>query len=205
MARSIENFNGQTLEDRSERLLDPRRLDRSAARAIAAAISSLLITTLVVSSSVSALEPDGTIAGSTVQAGTISLVDDDEGRSLVNLSNMAPGRPVVECIRVEYTGSILPVDLSVAATADGPLAEFLWVEAELGIGGGFGSCDGFQPERVVMSDTLGDIADRDALTVASFVNTGDDVVFRFRFEILDDGRAVGAATAADFVWEVVPR
>jgi hypothetical protein len=165
----------------------------------------LLITTLVVSSSVSALEPEGTIAGNTLEAGTITLVDDDQGRSLVNLSDMAPGRPVTECITVEYTGSVLPVDLSVAATADGPLADFLSVKAELGIGGGFGSCEDFQPELVVLSGTLGDIVAQDAVTVASFLNTGDEATFRFRFEILDDGRAVGKATAADFVWEVVPR
>jgi hypothetical protein len=165
----------------------------------------LLITTLVVSSSVSALEPEGTIAGNSFEAGTITLVDDDRGRSLVNLDNMAPGRPVTECITVEYTGSIVPVDLSVAATADGALADYLWVEAELGAGGGFESCDGFQREAAVFSGTLGDIVKQGPMAVASFVNTGDAVTFRFRFEILDDGRAVGSATAADFVWEVVPR
>ena len=204
MARSLDSFDPQTLA-RPERLLDPRRIDRSAARALAAAISSLLITTLVVSSSVSALEPEGTIAGNSFGAGTITLVDDDQGRSLVNLDNMAPGRPVTECITVEYTGSIVPVDLSVAATADGALADYLWVEAELGVGGGFESCDGFQAEAAVFSGTLGDIVKQGPMAVASFVNTGDAVTFRFRFEILDDGRAVGSATAADFVWEVVPR
>jgi len=86
MARSLDNYDVSNLA-RPERLLDPRRLDRSAARAIAAAISSLLITTLVVSSSVSALEPEGTIAGNSFGAGTITLVDDDRGRSLVNLSD----------------------------------------------------------------------------------------------------------------------
>lgn len=204
MARSLEHYDVDSLT-RPDRLLDPRRLDRSAARAIAAAISSLLITTLVVSSSVSALEPEGTIAGNSFEAGTITLVDDDQGRSLVNLSDMAPGRPVVECITVEYTGSILPVDLSVGATADGPLADFLLVEGELGIGGGYESCEGFQPELTVFSGTLGDIVRQESLTVASFVNTGDEATFRFTFEIVDDGRAVGTATAADFVWEVVPR
>lgn len=204
MARSLEDFDLETLA-RPERLLDPRRLDRSAARAIAAAISSLLITALVVSTSVSALEPQGTVAGNSFEAGTITLVDDDQGRSLVNLADMAPGRPVIECITVEYTGSILPVDLSVVATADGPLADYLWVEAEAGVGGGFGSCDGFQPDMGVFGGTLGDIVSQEAITVASFYNTGDEVTFRFHFEIMDDGRAVGLATAADFVWEVVPR
>lgn len=204
MARSLEDFDTESLA-RPERTLDPRRLDRSAARAIAAAISSLLITALVVSNSVSALEPEGTIAGNSFEAGTITLVDDDQGRSLVNLADMAPGRPVEECISVEYTGSILPVDLSVAATADGPLAEYLWVDAEIGTGGEFGTCDGFQPEISVFSGTLGDIVRQEAITVASFSNTGDEATFRFSFELLDDGRAVGTATAADFVWEVVPQ
>lgn len=204
MARSLDNYDLTKLT-RSERLLDPRRLDRSAARAIAAAISSLLITTLVVSSSVSALEPEGTVAGNSFGAGTITLVDDDRGRSLVNLSDMAPGRPVTECITIEYTGSILPVDLSLGATADGSLAEFLTLDGELGTGGEFGDCDGFEPLTTVFSGTLNQLVTADSLKVTTFKNSGDKATFRFRFELLDDGRAVGAATAADFVWEVVPQ
>lgn len=204
MARSLDTVDLD--EDlRSERLLDPRRLDRSAVRSIAAAISSLLITTLVVSQSASALQPEGTIAGNSFEAGTITLVDDDQGRSLVDLEAMAPGRPVSECINVEYTGSILPVDLSLASTATGALAEFLWVEVEIGDRGGFGSCEGFEPTETIYSGTLADLSRRGPTRVQSFRNTGDSASFRFGFEILDDGRAVGMATSADFVWEVVPR
>lgn len=203
MARSLDEIE---LDDDSgfDRLLDPRRLDRSAARSIAAAISSLLITTLVVSQSASALQPEGTIAGNSFAAGTITLVDDDQGRSLVNLADMAPGRPVEECINVEYTGSILPVDLSLATTATGPLAEFMTVEVEVGDNAGFESCDDFVPESVLFSGTLSQLASQGPRDVRSFRNTGDSASFRFEFAVLDDGRAVGAAAAVDFVWEVVP-
>lgn len=204
MARSLDEVE---LDDDSgsDRLLDPRRLDRSAARSIAAAISSLLITTLVVSQSASALQPEGTIAGNSFEAGTITLVDDDQGRSLVNLADMAPGRPVEECINVEYTGSILPVDLSLSATATGALAEFMTVEVEVGDNAGFASCDGFESEAILFSGSLAELTGRGPMSVESFRNTGDNASFRFRFEILDDGRAVGTSAAADFVWEVVPR
>lgn len=181
-----------------------RRLDRAAARAFAAAISSLIIATLVVSQSARALDPEGTLAGNSFEAGTISLVDDDQGRSLIQLNNMAPGRPVERCINVSYEGTILPVDVTFAATTNGPLDQFLSVQVESGIGGGFEDCASFAPETTIYAGTLDVLADAGPIAVATFRNQTDDLSFRFRFELLDEGGAIGQSTALDFVWEAVP-
>lgn len=180
------------------------RLDRAAVRAFAAAISSLIIATLVVSQSARALEPEGTLAGNSFEAGTITLVDDDQGRSLVSLSDMAPGRPVIKCITVSYEGTILPVDVSLAASTDGPLADYLEVVIESGTGGGFGSCDTFVPDATIYSGTVGVLSRANPMPVGTLRNQDDDISFRFRFELVDDGRAVGESTSLDFVWEAVP-
>lgn len=188
----------------SEEKQTSSRLDRAAARAFAAAISSLIIATLVVSQSAQALDPDGTVAGNSFEAGTVELVDDDEGRSLVNLTNMAPGRPVEECITVSYEGTILPVEVTLGATTTGDLAPYLTVVVEAGTGGAFGSCDGFEPIRTVYSGTVWAMGATEPKGVGTFRNQGDSTTFRFRFELLDDGRAVGQSSALDFVWEAVP-
>ncbi len=172
---------------------------------MAAAISSLLIATLVVSRSADAFDPDGTVAGNKLQVGTVSLVDDDRGRSLVDLEAMGPGRPVVQCISVQYDGTILPADLTLATTSEGDLDDYIEVEAEWGQGGGFGSCDGFIPTEQLYDGTLGALSAGDPLPVAGFLNQGEAISFRFRFELQDDARALGKAASVDFVWEAIPR
>ncbi len=181
-----------------------KQLDRAAARAFAAAISSLIIATLVVTQSSQALDPEGTVASSSVGAGTVTLVDDDLGRSLVHLTDMSPATPSEECINVTYEGTVLPVDVRLAATVSGGLADYLSVEVERGTGGGFGSCEDFVPLAQVSSGSLGDLGRSRPIALATLRNTQDDMTFRFRFEVLDDERAVGQSVAVDFVWEAVP-
>jgi hypothetical protein len=181
-----------------------RRLARSTARAFAAALSALLISTFVVSRSGSALGTDGTSAATTANSGTISLVDDDDGRSLFDLTDIAPGRPFEGCLSVTYDGTILPVDLTVAAEAQGDLAPFMATTIEVGKGGGFESCDGFEPEGVVYSGTLADLAATGATPVVTLRNTGETRSFRVTFEVADTNEALGLTTTAGFVWEVRP-
>ncbi|MCP3912602.1 MAG: hypothetical protein GY713_16805 [Actinomycetia bacterium] len=203
MARPFEELviDDEAITDRQQ---SARRLDRSAARAFAAAISSLIIATLVISNSAGALDAEGTVAGNSFEVGTISLVDDDQGRSLVNLTDMAPGRPSESCIAVTYEGSILPVDISLGATTTGELANYLVVAIEWGQGAGYESCEGFERGGSVYAGTMAALAGGDPITVATLRNQGDDISFRFRFELLDDDRAVGLASSVDFVWEALP-
>lgn len=180
------------------------RVDRAAARAFASAISALIISTLVVSQSTAAIEPDGTVAGNAVAAGTVELSDDDRGQSLVDLEAMAPRRPVEECITVAYTGSILPVELTLDTQVVGDLGPFLDVQVEQGAGGGFDDCEGFVADTTVFDGTLQTLDDREALALGRFYNTGDEITFRFRFELLDEADASGRASSIDFVWEATP-
>lgn len=179
-------------------------LTRSTARAFAAAISSLLIATLVVSHSTEALTAEGTVAGSAITSGTISLVDDDSGRSLFDLSDMAPGRPVERCIEVVYEGTIVPVDLSLKAETTGSLATFLNVSIEEGSGGSFDTCEGFAVSESVYEGTLADLAATDWLTLGRIVNTDTRRSYRITFGLQDQQAALGQAASADFIWEVTP-
>lgn len=180
------------------------RVDRAAARAFAAAVSALLISTLVVSQSTAAIDPDGTVAGNSVTAGTVSLTDDDEGRSLVNLDAMAPGRPVEECITVAYDGTILPVELTLDAQTVGDLGPYLAVEIERGTGGGFENCDSFEPDEQVFAGTLDELDAAGVMALGFIYNTGDQFGFRFRFELANEADAVGRQSSIDFVWEATP-
>lgn len=203
MARPLDAASLDT-ESNGDSVAASSRIDRAAARAFASAISALIISTLVVSQSTAAIDPDGTVAGNAVAAGTVELSDDDQGRSLVDLDAMAPNRPVEECITVSYAGTILPVELTLDTQTVGDLGPFLDVEIEQGEGGGFDDCDGFEPTELVFDGTLGELADVGALPLGSFYNTGDAATFRFRFELADEAAAAGRSSSIDFVWEAAP-
>ena len=203
MARSIDDYQ-RLSADRAASQGSDRRATRSSARALAAAVSALAISALVITTSSDALEATGTTAGNDINAGTITLADDDEDRALFSLDNMAPNRPTTECIRVIYEGTILPVELTMTATASGLLAPYLDLEIERGSGAGFRNCSGFEAESTVFEGTLAELVERQSQTLLEFLNEGDDVSFRFRFEMADVQAAVGTGTAARFSWEVTP-
>lgn len=202
MARPLTNADRR--DEVTEDVNQESWLTRSTARAFAAAISSLLIATLVVNQSSEALTSEGTVAGSAVTSGTISLIDDDAGRSLFDLSDMAPGRPVVRCIEVVYDGTIVPVDLALKAETSGTLAEFLDVSIDEGTGGGFDTCDGFSATDEIYDGTLAGLAAADWLELERIVNTGSRRSYRITFDLQDEQDALGQAASASFVWEVTP-
>ncbi|MEM9561341.1 MAG: hypothetical protein AAGA93_01905 [Actinomycetota bacterium] len=202
MARSLLDLHdaddGGTIDDREN------RVGRLAAAALAAAVSALIIGSLVVTFSDRALGPDGTVAAATVTSGTISLVDDDQGRSLFDLADMAPGRPVVHCIELVYDGTIVPVDLAMRAEASGDLTRFLDVAVESGKGGGFDDCSGFESTGQVYGGTLAELAASGWLDLGTLVNAGQRSSYRISFELQDRQEALGRAANASFVWEVTP-
>jgi hypothetical protein len=181
-----------------------RRLARSTARAFAAAISALLVSTLVVSRSDAALTSEGSVSAATAVSGTISVTDDDDGRSLFDLQDLAPGRPFERCVEIQYDGSILPVDLTLIVGAQGDLPPFLMTTIESGSGGSFATCEGFMPAKTIFDGTLAELAGEDATEVSRMYNTGDRRTLRVRFEIEDSNEALGRSATASFVWEVRP-
>ena len=179
-------------------------LARNAARAFAAALSVLLIATLVINRSSDALTAEGASAPSAVSSGTISLNDDDTGRALFDLSDMAPGRPVSRCIEVIYDGTILPVDLAMTAETTGALGSFLDMVVEEGTGGGFNSCRGFTAGSRLYRGTLTDFTGSGWLDLGRIVNTGTARTFRITVELADEQDALGLTATADFLWEATP-
>lgn len=202
MARSLLELqqadDGAAIERRES------QVGRLAAAALAAAVSALIIGSLVVTFSDRALDPSGTVAGASINSGTISLVDDDGGRSLFDLNDMVPGRPVVHCLDVIYDGTIVPVDLSMRAEAVGDLAEFLDVVVETGRGGGFDDCSGFELGGQVFGGTLAELAASGWVDLGQVVNSGDRISYRISFEIQDRQEALGRTASTLFVWEVTP-
>lgn len=180
-----------------------RRIDRSTARALAAALSALAVSAVVVGTSSEALVRHGTAATSELHTGTISLTDDDQGRSLVELETMAPGRPVSQCIEVTYTGTILPVDLTLNAESVGDIADYVDLTIDRGWTGGFDDCGSFLRNAHMYQGTLASLVD-DGVHVGSFGNVGDRMTFRIRFDLVDEAAAAGRSGTVDFVWEAVP-
>lgn len=203
MARSLDNEMFDLPAD-TDAEATHSRIDRAAARAFAAAVSALIITSLVVSQSSAAIQPDGTVAGNAVAAGTVELSDDDLGRSLVNLDAMSPAQPVEECIEVVYGGTILPVDLTLDAQTVGDLGPYLDITVERGTGGGFDDCDAFVPSERIFGGTLAELDASGAIGLGAIRNSGEASAFRFRFELADEAEAVGRQSSIDFVWEAAP-
>ena len=202
MARPLHELRPEIQE--LDEVAEENWLTRTTARAFAAALSALLIGTLVVTRSSEALTTDGTVAGSALTSGTIALVDDDSGQALFDLSDMAPGRPLERCIEVVYEGSITPVDLSLTAESIGPLARFMNLSVEEGSGAGFDSCDGFRATSTLYVGTLADLAADQRLELGRLLNSGDSRSYRIVFDLQDVQEALGLAATADFIWEVTP-
>lgn len=201
MARSLNDFVERKPDQEAVR---QRRLDSSTGRIIGAAIAVLITATVVVGNSTNALQSDGTGTSNELATGRVSLEDDDRGRSLVTLENMAPGRPQSRCLTVEYTGTILPVALSMAVETSGDVAEFVTVRVERGLEGSFESCDGFSPTAELFDGTLATLADEDAVAAGVFRTDAQAASFRFTFDLLDVAEAADRSGSVDFVWEAVP-
>ncbi len=203
MARPIDDYEDFVKTKRAGGGTD-RRASRSTARAFAAAVSAFAISALVITTSSDALSIGGTVAQTSVEAGTITLSDDDENRALFALENMAPNRPSTECIQVSYDGSILPVVVSMAAKPSGSLAPYLQLTIEQGTGAGFRDCTGFEPTTTVFDGTLAQLGLRGSQRLGEFLNLDETMSFRFRFEMQDVQAAVGQTSSVDFAWEVTP-
>ncbi len=174
------------------------------ARAFAAAMSVLIIATVVVNRSTNALETDGAVSASEVSSGSIELSDDDNGRSLFDLADMAPGRTSSECLTITYDGTIVPVDLTLQAEIDGDLGPYLDVAIDQGSSGGFDECDGFVPDAQVFRGTLADLSDQGRQSIERLLNQGEQRVYRFQFTLQDRQEALGRVASVGFIWEVKP-
>jgi hypothetical protein len=179
------------------------QITRLAAGSLAAAVSVLAIAALVVGRS-GDLDPAGTLVGGGIEAGTVSLVDDDQGRLLFDLVDMGPGRPVSYCLEVTYDGSIAPVDLAMRAEGTGGLVPYLDVVVEQGSGGRFGQCDTFVAEDEIFRGRFPDLIAESWLPLDQLFNSGESRSYRVVFEMQNEQDALGQSATPSFVWEVTP-
>lgn len=176
---------------------------RATAAMLSVAVATVIVSSLVVSSTASSLQPESVRATNAFEAGTVDLTDDDAGASLFDLSGMAPGRPVEQCIEVVYRGSIVPAVVRLRADVEGDLAELLDVRIDRGNGGGFDDCTGFVELGPVWEGTLAGLAEETAMRpfeVLDVDSTPMRMTFRFVVEVRDDAAAMGRTAAADVVW-----
>jgi len=173
-------------------------------RSFGAAVAVLLLATLVASRSDQAFTKTPANASAAVAAGTIELGDDDDGRSLFDLQALTPTRAVERCLEVNYTGTILPVQLRMRAEADGVLSDYLDIEVQSGSGGNYDSCAEFIAEDDVFEGTLADFALTDWNEVGIFLNSGERQTFRIEIQLQDRLEALGETTSLGFAWEATP-
>ena len=180
------------------------RTGRTTARAVAIAVALLLVSLLVVNGSRAALDDVPSTAAGSFSAGNVELTDDDRGRSLIEVEGLVPGDRAVECIAVTYEGDASSADVELRALVEGELAPALGVLIEVGEGGGYGSCVGFQPDDELFDGTLAELGA--AGSSLAFVATGSPQTasFRMTFTMDADTRDTAGDASADFVWEAAP-
>lgn len=202
MARPLAEFTPATLDrDVTSREL---RLTRHTGRSFAAAVAVLLMATIVVNRSEAALSSRGAAGSAVLSSGTVELTDDDGGRSLFDLHDLTPTRPVQRCIEVTYNGTLLPVALTVRAEAVGALAEYLDVVIDEGAGGGFETCDAFTSSGRVFAGSLRELGDAGWLELERMVNRGERRSYRIELVVQDRQEALGLETGLELAWEVTP-
>lgn len=179
------------------------RVASSTGRAVGAALACLLVTSLVVERSIAAVQPSDNNSGGAFVAASLELNDDDEGRSLVNLTNMVPGTTTSSCINLTYEGSLFPIELVMRMEAIGELSEFVQVTVVRGTGGIFGDCSDFVERETVYSGSLAGLTESE-LIVGVLRSTNETRSFRFDYRLTDTADAMGKTASADVVWEVRP-
>jgi hypothetical protein len=144
----------------AQRPLEPepaadRDIARRTAQLLGAALSLLFVSLLVVQRTEAVLDPAVAASGASFAAvGVIELTDDDQGAALFLGEELLPGDEVQRCIRIDYTGSVPDITVTMQADASGPLADDLRLRVVAGDGGGFGSCDGFVPGPLLFDGSL---------------------------------------------------
>lgn len=186
-------------------------------------VALLLSTVLVVrlSTTLTAASEIDATAGSGVTLQTSQPATD--GPVFAQDLVLEPGQSVQACVQVRTTTAGtdrgVTLDINRAAVQDNPLAQLLQLRVERGRGSDFtstqnGSCRGFDPEQLVMSDSLADVVALDARPVWVPPTGEADTHFRFtarlsgaignefQGERVDgiDLRFVATAEAADVAW-----
>ena len=118
----------------------------------------LLAAFLIGSASRAAFTDTADNSGNQLTAGTVTLTDDDSVTAMFNVSTMAPGDSVSNCILVTYSGSIAdPAAVKMYSggfTDSGNFGDYLNVTISEGSGATFGSCGSFTGSVIYATNSL---------------------------------------------------
>ena len=200
------------------------RLRATAVRATVVLLAVLLASFSILTTSRAAFTATTDNNGNDFGAGTVSIVDDDTTLVMFNVSGMAPGDVVVNCIQVTYTGSLDTAGVRLYTANQGTttvtnLAPQLNVTIEEGtgaafvateLGGGEGDCTGFVAGSTLISAVAMDTVAATYVDFASGVSAwaplgGSSDARAYRVTVELDPAATdafqGMDAQIDFVWE----
>jgi hypothetical protein len=176
-------------------------------------LAVMLVGLLTLSGSRAAFSDTTSNINNSLSTGTVTLIDDDTGLAMFSVTDMAPLDTVVECIEVEYAGSLAglnPVVLYAGANggADTGLGTYLDLTIEAGTGATYGDCSTFLGSPILSGGTVADFVAGNfdyANSVATSwtpSGTGDTRAFRITVTLQDDNAAQGLVGQPTFTWEV---
>lgn len=192
----------------TSRLLTSR--DRRRSGAIiggAAALSAAAVSALVFTATNAAFTATTDNSGSSFDAGTVALSDNDLGSALFTVTDMVPGDTETACIEVTYDGTIVGADLAglnLYGTSSGALAAELDLDVQRSAAGG--SCAAFSSAATVYSGALSALGTSFATGAAGLTPSATNETVAYQFSVTLPASAPngvqGASGAADFTWEV---
>lgn len=179
----------------------------TAARLVAIAITALLVSFLVVNRTGDALSAGATTPPSDLRAASVSLTDDDGDRTLFDLDDLRPGRPVTNCIAVTYEGTAFGGTVDLRARGGGDLAPLVDLVVEAGSGGAFDDCDGFERDATLYHGTIAAMVDHHGpddrgLPALAVESVHQSRSFRVTMTVRDDAAASGRNATIEFLWSV---
>lgn len=172
-----------------------------------------LVGLLTLSGSRAAFSDTTSNTNNSLATGTVTLTDDDTGLAMFSVTDMAPLATAIECIEVEYAGSLTslnPVVLYAGANGAGDtgLGTYLDLTIEVGTGATFGDCSTFVGSTIVSGGTVADFvagnfdyANSVATSWTPFAS-GETRAFRVTVSLQDDNAAQGLVGQPTFTWEV---
>jgi len=179
-------------------------------------VAAIILTAfMVLSGSRAAFSGTTSNSANSFAAGTVTITDDDSGSALFSLTGLKPNDTNVNCIEVEYTGSLdSNVRLYAENLAGTGLDDYLTLTIERGTPGLFGNCGTFVASETVFDSTnpvasTGELA-AFAANHTTFANgagtwngatTNDTQTYRFTATLQNDNAANGLDATVDFTWE----
>lgn len=126
------------------------------AAAAATPVAVIAASALVWQSSYAAFSGTTRNSGNDWSTGSVTLTDDDAGVSRFQVGSMVPGQTDTKCIKITANASVDGIVKGYVVnpvTSPQGLEKYVKVVVDGGDGGGFGSCDGFVSNGVVVPST----------------------------------------------------